>query len=248
MNIVGLAMGCDIVRVGFEDDLHLLYRTAAWRPITHELVAEMAELVLKMGCEVATAADASKILGAVPHHACPWRRPRLRCTHRGRRRGSPPLRRHGNKFAAAMASPASVAVAELSPELGAQTVQLVRADGGIAELIQTDVTDEASVDAMIGQVVTRFGKLDILYNNAGGSRGHDGPVTEVALDEFWRAIKLDLLGTWLCSPPRHSRNHQGGRRPVINTASERWPARLQAPQRLHRRQGRCHLVDPRDGG
>ncbi len=94
---------------------------------------------------------------------------------------------------------ASVAVAELSAELGEETVRLVRAGGGVAELFQTDVTDEASVDAMVANVVARFGKLDILYNNAGGSRGHDGPVTEVALDEFWRAIKLDLYGTWLCS-------------------------------------------------
>ena len=114
---------------------------------------------------------------------------------------------------------ASVVVAELSRELGEQTVQLVRADGGVAELIQTDVTDEASVDAMIGQAVARFGKLDILYNNAGGSRGHDGPVTEVALEEFWRAIKLDLFGTWLCCRRGIPEIIKAGGGSVINTAS-----------------------------
>jgi NAD(P)-dependent dehydrogenase (short-subunit alcohol dehydrogenase family) len=114
---------------------------------------------------------------------------------------------------------ATVAVAELVPELGAETVQLVRAAGGAAELFQTDVTDEASVDAMVGGVVARFGKLDILYNNAGGSRGHDGPVTEVALEEFWRAINLDLFGTWLCSRRGIPEIIKAGGGSVINTAS-----------------------------
>ena len=72
------------------------------------------------------------------------------------------------------------AFAGLAPDLfagDAAALGLVRAAGGVAELLQTDVTDEASVDAMVGNVVARFGKLDILYTNAGGPRGHDGPVT-----------------------------------------------------------------------
>ena len=93
---------------------------------------------------------------------------------------------------------ARVAVAELVPELGEETVRLAREQGCEAVLIQTDVTEEASVGAMIAAVTARFGRLDILYNNAGGSSGHDGPVTEVPVAEFWRAVKLDLFGTWLC--------------------------------------------------
>jgi 3-keto-5-aminohexanoate cleavage enzyme len=66
LNIVGLSLGCDIVRVGFEDNLLLPNgRVAAHN---HELVAEMAELVMKMGCEVATAAEARQILGAELTH------------------------------------------------------------------------------------------------------------------------------------------------------------------------------------
>lgn len=114
---------------------------------------------------------------------------------------------------------ALVAIAELSPELGDETVRLVRDAGGVAEMFQTDVTDEASVDAMISGVTARFGKLDILYNNAGGSRGHDGPVTEVALEEFWRAIKLDLFGTWLCCRRGIPEIIKSGGGSVINTAS-----------------------------
>ena len=50
-----------------------------------------------------------------------------------------------------------------------------------------------------GRTVKRFGKLNVLHNNAGGSSPQDGPVTTVSEDEFWRVIKLDLYGTFLCS-------------------------------------------------
>lgn len=65
MNIVGLALGADIVRVGFEDNLHLPNGKVAAH--NHELVAEMTELVLKMGCAVATPAETRDILGVTRH-------------------------------------------------------------------------------------------------------------------------------------------------------------------------------------
>ena len=45
----------------------------------------------------------------------------------------------------------------------------------------------------------RFGSLTILHNNAGGSTPQDGPVTEAPEDEFWRVMRLDLYGTFICS-------------------------------------------------
>jgi NAD(P)-dependent dehydrogenase (short-subunit alcohol dehydrogenase family) len=51
----------------------------------------------------------------------------------------------------------------------------------------------------IAETVARYGKLDILHNNAGGSTLQDGPVTDAPEEEFWRVIKLDLYGTFLCS-------------------------------------------------
>jgi NAD(P)-dependent dehydrogenase (short-subunit alcohol dehydrogenase family) len=114
---------------------------------------------------------------------------------------------------------AAVAVVELVPDLGEATVRLVESAGGTAAMFQTDVTNEASVASAIAAVVARFGKLDILYNNAGGSRGYDGPVTEVAIDEFWRAINLDLFGTFLCSRIGIPAMVRSGGGSVINTVS-----------------------------
>ena len=51
----------------------------------------------------------------------------------------------------------------------------------------------------MAETAARYGKLDILHNNAGGSTLQDGPVTEAPEEEFWRVIKLDLYGTFLCS-------------------------------------------------
>jgi NADP-dependent 3-hydroxy acid dehydrogenase YdfG len=43
----------------------------------------------------------------------------------------------------------------------------------------------------------KFGRLDVLHNNAGGSTAQDNTAVNAPLDEFWRAIKLDLYGTFL---------------------------------------------------
>jgi NAD(P)-dependent dehydrogenase (short-subunit alcohol dehydrogenase family) len=93
---------------------------------------------------------------------------------------------------------ANVIVAELSESAGQATVALVRAAGGQAHFIQTDVTDEHSAADSIAQTIKTYGRLDVLYNNAGGSAANDGTVTEMSIEAFWRPIKVDLFGTFLC--------------------------------------------------
>jgi NAD(P)-dependent dehydrogenase (short-subunit alcohol dehydrogenase family) len=92
---------------------------------------------------------------------------------------------------------AQIAVAEINEAAGEETARFVRDIGGEAIAVRTDVTDPDSVQNAVAQTVARFGKLNVLYNNAGGSTTADGKVTDAQLDEFWRAIKLDLYGTFL---------------------------------------------------
>jgi NAD(P)-dependent dehydrogenase (short-subunit alcohol dehydrogenase family) len=80
-------------------------------------------------------------------------------------------------------------------------------------------TERSSVEAAIAETVARFGRLDILHNNAGGSTLQDGPVTEASEDEFWRAIKLDLFGTFLCSKIAIPQMMKAGGGSVINMSS-----------------------------
>ena len=89
---------------------------------------------------------------------------------------------------------ARVAVAEIDAAAGEETAHLA-GNGAIA--IRTDVTEPESLERAIRATVDEFGRLDVLHNNAGGSTAADNTAVEAPLDEFWRAIKLDLYGTFL---------------------------------------------------
>lgn len=92
---------------------------------------------------------------------------------------------------------ARVAIADISRTGGEETLRQVSAAGGEAIFIETDVGEPDSVENAVRETVATFGKLNVVHNNAGGSTANDGPVTEAPLEEFWRAIKLDLYGTFL---------------------------------------------------
>jgi len=98
---------------------------------------------------------------------------------------------------------AKVVVAEIDETLGEAAAESARqhgkASGGDAFFIRCDVRERQSVEAAMAETVKRFGKLTILHNNAGGSTPQDGPVTEVSEEEFWRVMKLDVYGTFICS-------------------------------------------------
>ena len=91
---------------------------------------------------------------------------------------------------------ARVALAEINAERGRATEQAVRAAGGEALFVYTDVTDEASVKAAIAAAVARFGRLDVLC--AGGSIPADSLVTDVDMQVWDHTMSLDLKGTILC--------------------------------------------------
>jgi NAD(P)-dependent dehydrogenase (short-subunit alcohol dehydrogenase family) len=114
---------------------------------------------------------------------------------------------------------ASVVIAEFDAKSGRQAEAAIIAAGGKALFVETDVTDEVSVKNAVAKAVEKFGALHILYNNAGGSTMVDGPLTEAPIDEFWRAIKLDLLGTWLCSRHAIPEIAKAGGGSVINASS-----------------------------
>lgn len=82
-----------------------------------------------------------------------------------------------------------------------------------------DITDPDQVRAAIAATVERFGALHILCNVAGGSSPADGRVTEAPDEEFWRVIKLDLYGTFLCCKYAIPEIARSGGGSVINMSS-----------------------------
>jgi NAD(P)-dependent dehydrogenase (short-subunit alcohol dehydrogenase family) len=87
-----------------------------------------------------------------------------------------------------------VAIAEIDARTGEETAHLA---GNEAIAIRADVTDPDSLQAAIRATVDKFGRFDVLHNNAGGSNAQDDTAVDAPLDEFWRVIKLDFYGTFL---------------------------------------------------
>jgi NAD(P)-dependent dehydrogenase (short-subunit alcohol dehydrogenase family) len=114
---------------------------------------------------------------------------------------------------------ARVIVADIDAANGAETETLVREAGGEALFVETDVSDPDSVARMIERGVAHFGRLDILYNNAGGSTPRDGKTTEVAIEEFWRTLRVDLFGTFLCARLAIPHLIRAGGGAIVNTTS-----------------------------
>ncbi len=91
---------------------------------------------------------------------------------------------------------ASVAICARTPaQLDAVAGEL-DALGAPALARACDVTDGAAVEAMLAAVNTRFGRLDVLVNNAGGSDAH-GTLLDSAPDAWWRTVEVNLRGTYL---------------------------------------------------
>ena len=84
--------------------------------------------------------------------------------------------------------------------------------------VETDVTDEDSVEAAIDATVERFGGLDCLVNNA-GIAGPTKPVEEITVEEWQHTMDVNVLGPFLCT--KHAAPHlrASERGSVINIGS-----------------------------
>ena len=118
---------------------------------------------------------------------------------------------------------AKVVIAEIDATSGEAAAQSACArgknSGGDAHFVHCDVREKANVEAAVAETVKRFGGLHILHNNAGGSTLQDGPVTTAPEEEFWRVIKLDLFGTFLCSKIGIPAMIKSGGGSIINMSS-----------------------------
>ena len=114
---------------------------------------------------------------------------------------------------------ARVVIAEIQPGLGRECERQIREAGGDATFVETDVTSEDSVVNAIRATVDQYGKLDVLYNSAGGSIAEDGRVTDVDMRVWDHTQSLDLLGTFLCCRHGLPEIVKAGGGSVINTSS-----------------------------
>ncbi|MEP6625286.1 MAG: glucose 1-dehydrogenase [Acidimicrobiia bacterium] len=92
---------------------------------------------------------------------------------------------------------ARIVVADFSEAGGAETVAAVEAVGGEAAFVKVDVANAEQVEAMVQFSMTRFGALDVLYNNAGIFPADDGGATETPEPTWDRVMEVNLKGVWL---------------------------------------------------
>jgi NAD(P)-dependent dehydrogenase (short-subunit alcohol dehydrogenase family) len=85
--------------------------------------------------------------------------------------------------------------------------------------IACDVTDEAAVEALYLQVRDHFGKVDVLFNNAGISPDDDDSILETGSDAWQRVQDVNLKSVFLCCKYGIPRLLESGGGSVINTAS-----------------------------
>jgi dihydroanticapsin dehydrogenase len=77
---------------------------------------------------------------------------------------------------------AGVVVADINEDAGQRTVEEIRAGGGEAHFVRTDVSKESEVEALVKNGAEALGGLDVLFNNAGAQRS--GPITEFEQDQW----------------------------------------------------------------
>src|SRR5687767_2101514 len=115
--------------------------------------------------------------------------------------------------------------------IGAETAALFRAEGAVVvgvdlnetpdvdRSLRVDVADEGAVKGMYRAVREEFGRIDVLFNNAGISPNDDVSVLETSLEAWQRVQDVNLKSVFLCC--KHGIPHlvDGGGGSVINTAS-----------------------------
>ena len=118
-----------------------------------------------------------------------------------------------------VAEGAKVALIDINREVGERAEREIREAGGDALFVHTDVTKPESMQAAVEATVARFGRLDVLFNCAGGSLQEDVPVHEMDLDVWNRTIALNLLHPFLSC--RYGLPHlmKAGGGSVINVTS-----------------------------
>jgi len=102
----------------------------------------------------------------------------------------------GRAIAQTLAARGAVVIAAARADNSAQTVADIASAGGKAELASVDVTEAASVEAMVAGVLARHGRIDILVNNAGIAR--DQLMLRMKRDDWDQVVATNLTSAFSC--------------------------------------------------
>ncbi len=113
---------------------------------------------------------------------------------------------------------ARVAILDRTADSLKNTGAAVRNTGAEVLTIACDVASPEQVEAAVKQVVERFGRLDVAFNNA-GVENKATPLHEIELDEWDRILGINLRGTFVCMKHEIAQMVRQGGGVVVNTSS-----------------------------
>ena len=112
---------------------------------------------------------------------------------------------------------AKVVVADIDKDGGSQAVTQIQNGGNEAIFVETDVTLKVDTEQMVAQTVETYGKLDILFNNAGIAMRL--PVAELPEEDWHRCLDVNLTGVFLCAKAAIPAMLKNGCGSIINMSS-----------------------------
>ena len=111
---------------------------------------------------------------------------------------------------------AKVVIADVAE--GGEALAALKQAGAEATYIHCDVSDEASIKAMIDKTIALYGRLDYAFNNA-GIEGASAPTHECTSQNWNKTIDTNLKGVWLCMKYEIPHMLKQGKGAIVNNAS-----------------------------
>lgn len=113
---------------------------------------------------------------------------------------------------------AKVVVSDINTQAGEETAELVRAQGGDAIFVASDVGKPEDCEALVGRAVAHFGRLDVACNNA-GIGGPQAPTADYPLDGWAQVININLSGVFYGMKYQITAMLKTGGGSIVNVAS-----------------------------
>ena len=114
---------------------------------------------------------------------------------------------------------ASVTIADVNDADGQSVAESIRSNGGNAQFVHADVSQDADVRNMMDQTESKFGKVHVVFNNAGIMHPEDGDAESTSAAVWHRTLEINLTGVFLGCKYGIPAIRRAGGGSIINTAS-----------------------------
>lgn len=111
----------------------------------------------------------------------------------------------------------SVVLADRSATAAGEAAARLEAAGAAVMAVEADVTSEPAVASMVASVMERYGRVDVLVNNAGVESFQ--PFLQIALPDYERVMRVNVTGAWICSQAVMPHMLAAGRGAIVNVSS-----------------------------